>query len=777
MGDIINMADRGGLPNEGRRQQASTGRVTEESEGRRIVEQHRRRLQVRRLRDATSEKYAMHVDGEGGAQWLDLYHGHRMRMVPRLRGAPRMQDNQLRPILDNMIAHLTTQPFRFVVDSRKDKDSRERALMDQMIINYHVRTQRWNQLVAEAKYIAACYGFCPIHQMVRDDTSVDTFEGARPAGGMMEQPAADGGMMEQQIMGGGEGDVSASDHSSGPAPSPPPILLDAWCGNPWDMAFDAGAKRWSINRCTFGRILPTEMVKEAFGRNDIEGDRYRSSASQFQMIAQRWAAAGSGVHGTATLQLGERDEELTGLVYEEIPPGVDTQWPNGKLSIVALQGSSTTQHELGRTHAGRSLLLWEGELPGSTYSWVPFYSHWRMDDPLGKPFIADLDDDQIHLNQLESMADEFLRRANKPPLASSGAINVETLDYSGDTVLEVEPMGTPGEVELRYLEYPARHLGFLENKIGRVKEGMYRKGAYQAASRGEGKSGESGKAIIALQSADDSILGPLAMITQNELEDFAILSHRLLRDFLDVGMVVDIVGEELSHIAEPYVDRNMLSTRDPAVRLVSGFGTSTESRAQQLLNLHGVADASGKEILTTRQLHQKWPDQGLFGEQDDPQEYRERHARVVNQAIERAAEEFRQMYPQLPETMNDPMVLQAAQMAWQYVDHENPILMDDDIQAHLEALTLITQDDTQDALVRHIAMLRQDQYWAWLAAQQAAAAEAQMGMAQGGDEGMSGGSAGGPGPAATRESGTPGADSMVQQDSQFSKRARTVRSA
>ena len=711
----------------------------------------------------------MHVDGEGNAQWLDLYHGTRMRMVPKLRGAPRMQNNQLRPILDNLIAHLTTQPFRFVVDSRRDKDSRERALMDQMIINYHVRIQKWNQLVAEAKYIASCYGFCPVHQMVRDDAATDTYEGARPAGGMMQEPG---------MMGGGEGDVlaAASDHSSGPAPSPPPIMLDAWCGNPWDMAFDAGAKRWSINRCTFGRILPTEMVKQAFGRDDIEGDRYRSSASQFQMIAQRWAAAGSGVHGTATLALGQRDEELTGLIYEEIPPGVDMQWPNGKLSIVALQGSATTQRELGRTHAGRSLLLWEEELPGSTFSWVPFYSHWRMDDPLGKPFIADLDDDQVHLNQLESLADEFLRRANKPPLASSGAVNIETLDYNGDTVLEVEPMGTPGEVELRYLEFPSRHLPFLQNKIERVLEGMYRKGAYQAASRGEARSGESGKAIIALQSADDSILGPMSMLTQNELQDFAALGWKLLKEFLDVGMVIDIVGEELSHIAEPYVDRNMLSTSEPAFRLVSGFGTSTESRAQQLLNLHAVSDASGEEILTTRQLRQKWPDQGLFGEQDDPQEYRARHARVVNQTIERVAEQTRQMYPQLPDAMNDPMVLQAAQMGWQQVDQEHPLLMDDDLQAHLEALSLLTQDDTQDALARHIAMLRQDQYFAWLAAQQAAAAEAQM-AAQGGEEDMSGGSSGGSGPAATRESGTPGADSMVQQDSEFSKRARQVRSA
>ena len=170
----------------------SPGQVTEESEGRRIVEGHRRGLQVRRYRDATAEKYALHVDGEGGAQWLDLYHGTRMRMIPKLRGAPRMQNNQLRPILDNLVAHLTTQPFRFVVDSRKDKDSRERALIDQQMVNYHVRVQRWNELVAEAKYTAGCYGFCPIHQMVRDDESVgDPYEGAKPA--EMAHPGIGGG--------------------------------------------------------------------------------------------------------------------------------------------------------------------------------------------------------------------------------------------------------------------------------------------------------------------------------------------------------------------------------------------------------------------------------------------------------------------------------------------------------------------------------------------------------------------------------------------------------
>ena len=765
MPDITPMGDQRapGLPSEAMRQTRPPSKHAAEMEGRRIVETHRRRLRTRRYRDATAEKYALHVDGEGGAQWHDLYRGVRMRMVPKLRGAPRMQNNQLRPILDNMIAHLTTQPIRFIVESRKDKDSREKALMDQMIVNYHVRTQKWNALLAEAKYIASCYGFCPIHQMVRDDAQEDTFEGPAPAGDTDPMMQA---MMQMQ---GAEGMF----------PEPPSIMLDAWVGNPWDMTFDAGARLWSIHRAIYGRVLPTALVKAAFGRDDIEGDVRRPSASQFQLIAQRWMEAGSATHGTAALHTGENEEELSGLVYEEIPPGIDPQWPRGKLSIVVMHGASTAQRELSQSGGGRAELLWQEELPGGTFSWVPFYSHIRMDDPLGKPFISDLDEDQIVLNQLESIADEYLRRASRPPLASTGAVKVDTLDYHGDTILELEPTGVAsGDTELRYLEYPAQHLVFLEKRIARVLEGMYRKGAYQAASRGEGKSGESGKAIIALQSADDSILGPLSMRTMGELESLAALSWKLLKEYLDVPMVVDIVGDELAHIAEPYVDRNMLSDTTPTFKLVSGFGTSTESKAQQLLNLFGLADSTGEEVLSARQLRHQWPDQTLFGEQDDPQEYRERHARVVNQSIERVSEEIRQFYPQISDAMNDPFVVQVAMMGWQEVDRRHPLLMDDDLQAHLEALSLLTQDDTQDALVRHIAMLRQDQYWQWLAQQQAAAAAQKAGMMA--EEGaMQPPSAGGgsAGPAQQRERGSPGAESMVQQDKQFEQRANQMRSA
>ena len=63
----------------------------------------------------------------------------------------------------------------------------------------------------------------------------------------------------------------------------------------------------------------------------------------------------------------------------------------GRLTIIALQGTTSTQRELGRDSGGRSVFLWQDQLPGGTFSWIPMYSHWRMDDVLGKPFLADLD--------------------------------------------------------------------------------------------------------------------------------------------------------------------------------------------------------------------------------------------------------------------------------------------------------------------------------------------------------------------------------------------------
>ena len=68
------------------------------------------------------------------------------------------------------------------------------------------------------------------------------------------------------------------------------------------------------------------------------------------------------------------------------------------------------------------------------------------------------------------------------------------------------------------------------------------------------------------------------------------------------------------------------------------------------------------------------------------------------------------------------MVEQAAQYLWPMLDRQYPILMDDDSTAHLEALSTMTQDESEDSIVRRIAILRQDQFFKWLSGQQVARA-------------------------------------------------------
>jgi len=45
----------------------------------------------------------------------------------------------------------------------------------------------------------------------------------------------------------------------------------------------------------------------------------------------------------------------------------------------------------------------------------------------------------------------------------------------------------------------------------------------------------------------------------------------------------------------------------------------------------------------------------------------------------------------------------------------HPSLMDDDLEHHINILSGITQEETEDPLVRQIARIRQQQYWKWLA--------------------------------------------------------------
>ena len=643
---------------------------------------HWRSLRARRLRDLTSEKYLLHVDGEGLSQWLDIFRGTRLRSAPDLMGVPRAQNNQLRPIVDNFVAHLTTQNYQFVVEAKPDRRSRESAVIDQAIVNADVRRQNWNALWAEAKYMSACAGFCPVHAMWRDEQG-DPYEAV-----LAEQPMGEEG-----------GQV--------PMQGPRPGSIDSFVGNPFDTVFNSGSRRNSVHRTTYGRVLPAELVRQAFGRDDIEGNDRLPSASTYQRVVQRWIMAGGFTHGTAALSLGWGHEEMVGLIYDETLPGVHPDHPQGKLTISALKGLAATQRIEARGGLGEPTFLWSGPLPAGVFSFVNVYSHHRFDDVHGKPYVGDIDDDQIEINQLESLYNEFVRRATRAPLASSGKVNVETAGPLGDTLLEVEPLLHGGNIEMQFLEQPARHMPFLQAKIERVLEGMYRKAGWQAASRGEMRG--SGKAIIALQQADDSIFGPITQRTAEELEAYADLCWRIRKEFMDVGMVLDRVGDDLAHLATPYVDRTMMSETPPVFTLVSGFGTSTEAKAQQLLNMFGMVDAKGEQLIGAREVRKLWPDNSLFPMTDDPQETRERRPRIVNELIRQQAQQLiqqqqQQQFPGWQPSMSDPLTAQAGEYLAFVIDSMEPALQDDDLEANIEVMSLITQDPTESPLARRTAM-------------------------------------------------------------------------
>ena len=667
----------------------AVGEVSSESMVREALHFHTIGLRTRRRRDITAEKYALHIDGEGLSQWLDIFDGSRLQMPLQLTSGQRRQNNQLRPIVDNMVAHLTTKRYRVIAHAASDRQSRASAKVDQALINHTIRQNNWNNQLAHAKYIAAAYGSCPWHAFWRDDLE-DEYEAV-----VVPDPNT-GELVE----------VGAR-----------PGRLDNFIGNPWATVYDAGATRYRRHRQTFERVLPAVMVRQAFGREDIEGTDRLSSASIFSRIGQMWEQL-HGNHGTAYPGQGESNAELVSLLYDEIPPGVLPDYPDGRLSIYALDGTHSLNDVARRDGRASAKLLWVGALPARDFSSIIVQSHFgRMDDILGKPFVADIDDDQIELNQLETLMSQFIKRANDPPLITSGMINQGTLDYSGNTVLEVEPLG-PGNVELRHLELPGSHLPVIEKKITRVLDGMYRKGGWQAASRGE--QGGSGKAIIALQTADDSIFGPLTEQTRMEIQDFARLNWKLFKEFGDVPHMLDMVGDELQHLARPLVDREMLSEDAPQFQMVTGFGVSPEAEAQQIINLMNVRDYKGEGVLTAADAKRMWPDQNIFTDAEDPDEVRRRRPRAINRLIQDMAEQMLEQYPNAVNEMGNPQTVQMARLIAMEVDKREGAMMDDDMEAHIDSLSLLTQDTTESPLIRTAAQMRQQQYFQWAAQKQQA---------------------------------------------------------
>ena len=619
--------------------------------------------------DLTAEKYAIHLDGEGDGQWADLYDGQRIAIPAVFPGQMRRSENLLRPIVDNAVAYHTTMPFRFVVEAKPDREAKQRAMVDQAVINHLCSQQRWNRSFAEAMYVAMVFGSCPVHAFWRDDITSDPYE-----------PVYTGG--DEQ----GKGDQQSIRRG----------IIDTFVGDPWDTVYNPGAKRNSRHRYTWGRTVPLSVVQNAFPGVKLTGSSRLPSAARWQRTMRQWAIAGLSRHGSASMSNHRDGEEMIALVCQEIAPGIDPQFPMGRITLVACQGAATVDRSEA-TGSGQVIVLHDGALPAGRFSSVLVYSANRFDDIHGKPFVGDLDDLQMQLNQGLSARAEYLRRSIRPPLVEQGGITEDSAVWEDDHRLELDPSA---KIAPFYLQLQV-DAATLNQDIAEAREAMYTLGGYQAASRGEGSSGDAAAKVIALAKADDTIHGPTNQRFRETVEEYGLLAHALFREYADIPWLIEVTGAELSHLVDPWIDRGMVSADDPSIKLVSGFGATTEAKANQLLQMVAAKGADGEPLMTTRQFRSAWPDSSTYPEAEDVQETRERRARVINGRIRKIAGDFEK---QMGELGTQPQMLFMMHSA---LMQEFPILPDDDPLANYNALSSITQDEDEGQTAKQLAGFRQ----------------------------------------------------------------------
>lgn len=705
--EVPGAARTGGFPSQASNQADAVGQRSAKELAQRVADTHQRALSARRYRDLTSEKYLLHIDGEGDSQWADIFRGTRVEIPRRGLSEYRTQENILRPIVDNAVAYHTAMPFRFSVLTRRDRESRERGIIDQAWANHLSAEQHLNDLAAMAMYMAQPAGFCPIHAYWRDDLAVDPYEPVWAAGQTGMQPG----------------------------------IIDCWVGNPFDTTFNRGAKRRSIQSTIYGRVLPAEMVRRAFEEElarqnvTLEGTDHLPSASVFQQMAREWYLTSVNMHGTAAILGGQQtDEELISVLCEEIAPEVDPEYPQGRLKLVALQGTANTRTERGRHRGtGEGILLADLPLPASQFSWSTIYSHHRFDDVHGKPWVSDLDDLQVQLNIARTKRKEYIDRQLKAPTITSGPLAEDMAEYDGYTILELEP--TQHSFQPRVMEIPAGPLNAINEEIADIRQQMYTIGGYQAASRGESHAGDAAAKVVALQRADDTIHGPVNRVFRSSIEDFMGICWGLMKEYGDVPWIIEATGDDYAHLADGYIDRTKLSERPPTFRLTSLAGATPESHAQQIMNMVTTAGADGVPLMTTEEARKQWPDQNLFGEVEGAQAARRQRARTVAARIRQSAAEVRKATGVQGASMMDPQVQMPARQLALLIQQEFPMLPgDDDPVVFIETLAEITQDETEDPIARLVAIHHQAIYRNYLQALQMQQMQMQAQM-EAGEEG------------------------------------------
>lgn len=709
---------------------------------RQIVEGHMKGLRARRDSDLLREKLLLHIDGSGDFQWADIFYGNKV-MIPRLLSPYRKTENVLRLLVDNAVAHHTTMPLRFFAESLSDRRARERSIMDTVFINDLAQRQDFNGLFAEALYMAMATGFCPVHAYWRDDLSHDWYDpvGYGTTGQSMTPDGEESGHygegldprhgIEYDEQGNAVYGQEAAHHG----------MIDAWVGNPFDTVFDRAATRRSIRWCSYGRLLPARAVREAFGHvpgvDGLTGSTRIPSASVFQRIARSWDLPGAGAHGKSVMGHRQDDgEEMMTVICREVAPKHDSRWPEGRLQCVAIPGEVDTRRGMVKT--GHAVLLADQPLPARTYSFSNFYSHHRGDDVHGKPWAEDVDQLQVDLNIALSKRWEYVNKVMESPIVAPGGMIADQMaDIGGYNLLEVDQ--SMSSFRPTVMEWPVSALQAINNEIEDKRQAMYTGGGYQASSRGESPGSRTPyRAIVALQEADRTIHGPVNNRFQRSACDFARRCWAQMKEYGDIGWIVNITGDEYEHLAEAYIDNTRLSEEPPQYKLVNAFGSSPEMLKQEVLELMQVRGADGEPFLLTSEARKAFPDSMIFEDAGDPESVKRRRAKSVAQEFHNMADRLRRETGLNRWELSDPQVQEAAEFVFHMVEEAFPRLRDDDLDAHLSTLSEVTQDESSDPIARLAAMKRQELYYEWQAMMagmppegQQAGAEAQGAPGQG----------------------------------------------
>jgi hypothetical protein len=467
---------------------------------------------------------------------------------------------------------------------------------------------------------------------------------------------------------------------------------------------------------SYGRSLPLTQVQQAFPTAPdlarVQGATDLQSTSRFQRIARRWQYLNQYWSGSSVLTTRyPEDDPVVAIVCRETAPGVDPEWPEGRLEIVAYENNSSTSGSGGsgtkHSSTDRAVLLHVGPLPGGRISCIPFYAKDRMDDPYGKPFVADLSPLQQQLNQIISMRAERLKRYSMPQLmAKTGGIEEDTSVADPDSIMFVNSQEYPA-----FLNPPMGNPDY-NDMLNEIQQQMFRIGGWQAASRGEGKAGDAASKVVALARADDTVFGPIVRSFKRSFINLMCTSHNLYRQYTTSPILLQSTGDEISFLRDPWISGNDMGAK-PVFEVTNGFGSTPETVAQSLSNLVVMRGADGKPLMTTEEFWDKYPDASMKPFRPNVAGTKERRQKAIKNMIEQLCQQSAAEYGE--EIKAQPQMMQVLmQSIHGYVLQTYPVLRTDSPEYCINALDELVHDPSVLPLTRMVAEMRQAIYFQWM---------------------------------------------------------------